>query len=363
MRLSDFSFSLPDALIAQHPLSDRSASRLLMLDGATGATAHHHFRDLPTLLRPGDLLVLNNTRVIQARLFGHKDTGGRIEIMIERLLGEHEVLARIRASKSPATDSLLRLDEGVTAKVIRREGEFWVLAFDRSASDVLSRQGHMPLPPYIKRSATTDDSDRYQTVYGTEPGAVAAPTAGLHFDDALFDALEAAAINRAFVTLHVGAGTFQPVRVEHAEDHVMHAEYAELSQDTVDAIVETRARGGRIIAVGTTSVRTLESAGFHSREHFTGDPAKRDQALAPWRGETRLFLRPGMRFHVVDGMITNFHLPESTLMLLVSAFAGKQNLLDAYHEAIKERYRFYSYGDAMLLWPNRSSWQSDIEAI
>ncbi len=365
MRLSDFSFTLPDELIAQHPLSDRSSSRLLELDGATGSTVHHQFRDLPSLLRPNDLLILNNTKVINARLFGRKETGGRVEIMVERLLNEHhnQVLARIRASKTPANGSKLLLEQGVSALVVRREAEFWVLEFDQPPAAVLAQQGHMPLPPYIKREATSDDSDRYQTVYGSEAGAVAAPTAGLHFDDALFEALSDASIRRAFVTLHVGAGTFQPVRVEHAEDHVMHAEKAELSQATVDAILDTRAAGGRVIAVGTTTVRTLESAAFHAREQFDGDGAPADQALIPWHGETRLFMRPGMRFHVVDGMITNFHLPESTLMLLVAAFSGHQQILSAYKEAIEARYRFYSYGDAMLLWPDRALWQSSIEAI
>ncbi|MBX2878503.1 MAG: tRNA preQ1(34) S-adenosylmethionine ribosyltransferase-isomerase QueA [Granulosicoccus sp.] len=354
MPLSDFHFELPSELIAQHPLPERTASRLLVLDGADGALSHHQFGDLPSLLRAGDLLVMNDTRVIPARLFGRKETGGQVEMMIERVLDDSSVLTRIRASKSPPNGTRLfiySLDKSTvaaSATVVRRQGEFYVVAFNGEslAANIIAETGHVPLPPYIERQAEQTDQERYQTVYAKHPGAVAAPTAGLHFDDQLLAILESLEISATFVTLHVGAGTFQPVRDDDIERHVMHAESVEVSSNVVDTIRETRERGGRVIAVGTTTVRSLETAAI-------------DGVLGPYRGDTRLFLKPGTRFNVVDGMITNFHLPESTLMMLVSAFSGRDAILRAYHEAVEQKYRFFSYGDAMLLWPDRSRWLHD----
>lgn len=337
MKTSDFTFELPPELIAQHPLPQRTASRLLCLDRTTGATRHRHFSDLPDLLQPGDLLVFNDTRVIPARLFGRKATGGRVEILVERLLPGDACLAQLRVSKKPATGARIELDGGGVLEVLGRDGPFYRLrAVSAPLPDLLERDGHMPLPPYIEREDAAQDRERYQTVYARNPGAVAAPTAGLHFDDTLLDRLDARGIRRAHVTLHVGAGTFQPVRTARIEDHEMHAEHIEVSQAVVDAVVATRARGGRVIAVGTTSVRSLESAAAGG-------------TLQPFSGDSRIFIYPGFEFRAIDAMITNFHLPESTLLMLVSAFAGRDAVLAAYAEAVRERYRFFSYGDAMLV--------------
>lgn len=343
MERSDFHFELPEALIAQEPLADRSSSRLLLLDGADGRIEHSHFRQLRSHLRPGDLLVCNDTRVIPARLFGRKDSGGEVEVLIERLAGEREVLAQVRASKRPRPGRELLFDDGrARARVLADEDGFLRLAFadDVDLDALLQRCGHMPLPPYIRRPDAGLDRDRYQTVYARQPGAVAAPTAGLHFTAELLAELAAAGIEQAWVTLHVGAGTFQPLRVQRIEDHRMHSERCEVSADTVAAIAACRARGGRVIAVGTTVVRTLESV------------AAGPDGLQPAVQETDIFIRPGFRFRVVEGLITNFHLPESTLLMLVSAFAGRERVLAAYAEAVAAGYRFFSYGDAMLLWPD-----------
>jgi S-adenosylmethionine:tRNA ribosyltransferase-isomerase len=289
------------------------------------------------LLRPGDLLVFNDTRVIPARLFATKPTGGKIEILLERLLDGFSCLAQVRASKKPRQDTVLILEDGTELYVTGREGEFFSLRSRQiPLADVLRKLGHMPLPPYIERSDTHEDLERYQTVYASKPGAVAAPTAGLHFDEALLQALELRDIRRVNVTLHVGAGTFQPVRTEQIEDHAMHAEYLEVSETVCQAVTETRANGGRVIAIGTTSVRSLETAAASG-------------TLEPYAGDSRIFIYPGYPFRVVDGMLTNFHLPESTLLMLVSAFAGMDAIRSAYAHAVQERYRFFSYGDAMLI--------------
>jgi S-adenosylmethionine:tRNA ribosyltransferase-isomerase len=338
MNVSDFHFDLPDELIARYPLKERSASRLLSLDGLSGQTTHLKFTDLPALLQPGDLLVFNNTRVIPARLFGQKETGGKVEILVERLLGEKELLAHTRSSKSPKEGQRLLLEDGTSLRMMAREDALFRFVYegDEAFLDVLERIGHMPLPPYMEREDEQSDRERYQTVYAKEAGAVAAPTAGLHFDDVVLSALKAKGIEFAYVTLHVGAGTFQPVRVDKIEDHVMHSEIAHVPEETVKAVNEARARGGRVVAVGTTSVRSLESASRAGR-------------LQEFRGDTDIFIYPGYRFQTVDAMITNFHLPESTLIMLVSAFAGYNNIMSAYREAVEQKYRFFSYGDAMFL--------------
>ncbi len=338
MKLSDFHFDLPEELIAQYPLAERSASRLLCLDRRSGALEDAQFAVLPERLAPGDLLVFNDTRVIPARLHGFKDTGGRVEILIERMTGDRTCLAQMRASKSPREDSMIRLDDGSRLRVKGRQSPFYLLELDSPGEKldaVLDRVGHMPLPPYIQRADESLDVERYQTVYARRPGAVAAPTAGLHFDADILDALEQRGVATTRVTLHVGAGTFQPVRTEEIEDHAMHAEYLEVSSESCDAIARTRSRGGRVIAVGTTAVRSLETAASG------GD-------LAPFSGDTRLFIYPGYSFRVVDGLVTNFHLPGSSLLMLISALAGRQEVLAAYRHAVASRYRFFSYGDAML---------------
>jgi S-adenosylmethionine:tRNA ribosyltransferase-isomerase len=302
------------------------------------------FQDLPGLLAPGDLLVFNDTRVIPARLFGQKTSGGRVEILIERLLGGHEARAQLGVSKSPKAGARIVLDAGGEAEVLGREGEFYRLRFDigESLEKWLLHAGRLPLPPYIQRDAGSEDDTRYQTVFAREVGAVAAPTAGLHFDEALLEALKARGVEFGHVTLHVGAGTFQPVRVEELDQHVMHSEWLNVGAGLIEQIRRTRQAGGRVIAVGTTVVRALESA-------------MRDGELQPYAGETRLFILPGYRIRSVDALITNFHLPESTLLMLVSAFAGKARVFAAYEHAIRERYRFFSYGDAMLLYPESTS--------
>ena len=339
MQRADFNYELPDALIAREPAPRRADSRLLHLDGSTGAVVDRAFRDLPALLRSGDLLVFNDTRVVPARLYARKATGGRAEILLERVIDGPRALVQLKASKPPAAGSTLELDGGGQARVAGRDGEFWVLEFDRPAAAVFDAQGEMPLPPYLRRAPEAWDRERYQTVYAREPGAVAAPTAGLHFDEATIDACRSAGVDTARVTLHVGAGTFQPVRADDIADHVMHAERAEVPAATCESISACRARGGRVLAVGTTAVRALESAAAAG-------------PLAPWSGDTRLFITPGYRFRVVDRLLTNFHLPESTLLMLVSAFAGTARVLAAYRHAVAGRYRFFSYGDAMLVEPD-----------
>ena len=342
MRKSDFHFDLPTELIAQAPLTTRVASRLLCLDGTSGRIDDRMFPDLPQLLRPGDLLVFNDTRVIPARLYGEKDSGGRIELLIERLLPAQRVLAQCRASKPPRPGQRLRLDGGVSVTVCGRRGEFYEIEFDSPEPllTLLDRVGHIPLPPYISRPDAGSDRERYQTVYARVPGAVAAPTAGLHFDAAMLARLEALGVETAFVTLHVGAGTFQPLRVDEITQHRMHAEWLEVSATTAARVTTAKAEGRRVVAVGTTVVRALETAA-RGKEH----------ALPPFSGETDIFIYPGYRFRMVDALITNFHLPESTLLMLVCAFAGTAHVLHAYRHAVQERYRFFSYGDAMFVTP------------
>lgn len=341
MKLSDFHFDLPDELIARYPEPVRSASRLLQLDEASGPR-HGRFAELPGLLAPGDLLVVNDTRVLPARLFGRKSSGGRIEMLVERVLGTHEVLTHLRASKSPRPGTRLEFAEGVTAEMLKRVDDLFHLRFSAPVLAVLQAQGEIPLPPYMSRPAEALDSERYQTVYAhpEKIASAAAPTAGLHFDEALFAALAERGVQRAFVTLHVGAGTFQPVRVDDVVSHKMHAEWLSVPPATVAAIRETKARGGRVVAVGTTSVRALESA---ARNAVPGE------WLNPCEGETDIFIYPGYEWRVVDALVTNFHLPESTLLMLVCAFAGQGEVMAAYREAVVQRYRFFSYGDAMFL--------------
>lgn len=346
MRVADFSFELPESLIAHYPQAERSACRLLQLDGPSGALTHGVFTDLLDKLEAGDLLVFNNTRVIPARMFGRKVSGGKIEVLVERVLDDHRVLAHVRASKAPkpGAELLLGDDESIAATMVARHETLFDLRFndERDVFTILNAAGHMPLPPYIARPDEDADRELYQTVYSEKPGAVAAPTAGLHFDEPLLAALRAKGVEMAFVTLHVGAGTFQPVRVETIEDHVMHAEYAEVPQEVVDAVLACKARGKRVVAVGTTSVRSLESAAAASKEAL----------IAPFFGDTSIFIYPGYHYQVIDALVTNFHLPESTLIMLVSAFAGYKNTMNAYQQAVAEQYRFFSYGDAMFITRN-----------
>lgn len=335
--LADFDFVLPPELIAQHPAPERSASRLL--DGRGGPPVDRSFRDLPSLLDPGDLLVFNDTQVIKARLLGEKPTGGAVEALVERILPNHEVHAHLRASKSPRAGSLVRFADAFDATVLGRagpDGSLFHLRFPDDPLVLLARHGHVPLPPYITHEDDADDVARYQTVFAARPGAVAAPTASLHFDEAVLAALDARGVKRAALTLHVGAGTFQPVRTENLAEHRMHSEWLDVPAATVAAIEATRAAGGRIVAAGTTTLRALESAA-------------RGGTLRPFAGETDLFITPGFEFRVVDRLITNFHLPKSTLLMLVSAFAGFDHVHALYRHAIEARYRFFSYGDAMLL--------------
>ncbi|RLM07691.1 tRNA preQ1(34) S-adenosylmethionine ribosyltransferase-isomerase QueA [Gibbsiella quercinecans] len=357
MRVADFSFELPESLIARYPQAERSACRLLQLDGPTGELTHGVFTDLLNQLEAGDLLVFNNTRVIPARVFGRKASGGKIEVLVERVLDdEHRVLAHVRASKAPKAGAELLLgdDESINATMVARHDTLFELRFndDRDVFTLLNAVGHMPLPPYIDRPDEDADRELYQTVYSEKPGAVAAPTAGLHFDEPLLAALREKGVEMAFVTLHVGAGTFQPVRVETIEDHVMHAEYAEVPQEVVDAVLACKARGKRVVAVGTTSVRSLESAAA----------ASQDAPIAPFFGDTRIFIYPGYHYQVIDALVTNFHLPESTLIMLVSAFAGYQNTMHAYRQAVAEQYRFFSYGDAMFISRNPQAEQETVGA-
>ncbi|MGI9201832.1 MAG: tRNA preQ1(34) S-adenosylmethionine ribosyltransferase-isomerase QueA [Woeseiaceae bacterium] len=338
MRISDFSYDLPDELIARFPTKERRDSRLLEVGTSC---KDRQFAELPNLLRPGDLLVFNDTKVIPARLRGRKESGGRVEVLIERVTGETTALAHIRASKSPKPGGQLRIDDANVA-VLDRDGELFSLEFSTPLMPLLERSGEMPLPPYLERAAENSDSDRYQTVYARDPGAVAAPTAGLHFDDAMLAETRALGVEHAWVTLHVGAGTFQALRQEQVEDNRLHAEQVEVSQAVCAAVAATRQAGGRVIAVGTTSVRALESASIQGE-------------LQSFRGETDLFILPGFEFRSVDAMLTNFHLPESSLLMLVAAFAGKERVLQAYEHAVREKYRFFSYGDAMFLTPDVAS--------
>lgn len=348
MKRQDFHFELPEALIAQQPAAERRASRLLVLDGADGSLADRHFVDLPEYLRPGDLLVFNDTRVIPARLFGQKASGGQVEVLIERVIGEYQALAHVRASKSPKPGSWLTLEGCEAVQVLGRHGALFELRFEQPTLEVLKRSGRMPLPPYIEREAVAADDERYQTVYARKEGAVAAPTAGLHFDQAMLEQLQGQGIELAFVTLHVGAGTFQPVRVDNIHEHTMHSETIEVPQAVVEAVQRTRERGGRVFAVGTTVVRSLESAAAGGE-------------LESFQGETEIFIYPGYRFKVIDALITNFHLPESTLLMLVSALAGREAVMNAYRHAVEQQYRFFSYGDAMLIFPSIS--RRDAEAL
>lgn len=343
MLRTDFSFELPEQLIARYPQPERSASRLLQLNRETGELKHQHFTDILNAFQPGDLLVFNNTRVIPARLFGQKASGGKIEVLVERILDEKRFLAHIRASKAPKPGNLLLLENDAEVEMVQRHGELFELQIT-SAEPVLTmleRLGHMPLPPYIDRPDAASDRERYQTVYNQKPGAVAAPTAGLHFDQPLLDALQAKGVEFAFVTLHVGAGTFQPVRVDNVLEHQMHAEYFEVPADVVEKIAACKATGNKVIAVGTTSVRSLESAAQIAKA--------KQQPLQAYAGDTSIFIYPGYQFEVVDALITNFHLPESTLIMLVSAFSRREFVMQAYQTAIAQQYRFYSYGDAMLI--------------
>ncbi|WP_250623989.1 tRNA preQ1(34) S-adenosylmethionine ribosyltransferase-isomerase QueA [Pinirhizobacter soli] len=344
MKKSDFDFDLPNALIAQSPLAERSASRLLVLDRGAGTRQNRQFRELPGMLQPGDLLVFNDTRVLPARLFGHKESGGAVEILIERVTGTHEARAQLGVSKKPKEGGRIVLADGSAVTVLGREGEFFRLRFEshEPLEKILLRLGEMPLPPYIERRPGQEDTTRYQTVFAREPGAVAAPTAGLHFDEGLLGRLAERGVDFGYVTLHVGAGTFQPMRAEDITDHVMHREWLNVGAELVEKIRRTRAAGGRVVAVGTTVVRALESATVEGRLH-------------PFAGETQIFIFPGYRITSIDGLITNFHLPQSTLLMLVSALTSREFILDAYRYAVQERYRFFSYGDAMLVWPGKGA--------
>jgi S-adenosylmethionine:tRNA ribosyltransferase-isomerase len=341
MLRTDFHFELPQELIAQRPATVRSASRMLVLDGAEGTRRDLQFRDLPSLLHPNDLLVFNDTRVIAARIFGRKDSGGRVEILLERALSARTALVHLRASKGLQKGAVVRLPGGESAHMLERQNDLFHLQFSCDVVPFFDTYGEMPLPPYITRAAEGGDRERYQTVYARTPGAIAAPTAGLHFDDDIFSDLERRQVRHAFVTLHVGAGTFQPVRTDDIDAHQMHEEYLEVPEAACTAINETRAAGGRVIAVGTTVVRSLETAAA--------------AGLVPYRGPTRIFIKPGHQFRAVDAMLTNFHLPESTLLMLCSAFVGREALLEAYSHAVRARYRFFSYGDAMFLTPTPSA--------
>jgi len=337
VRRSDFTYELPPELIAQQPLAERSASRLLTLDGATGALADRQIRDLPELVSPGDLLIFNDTKVIPARLFAIKESGGKVEMLLERPLDSHTALVHARASK-PLRPAMELQSRGGVIKTVEKRGDLWVVELPDAALPFFERYGQMPLPPYIRREPDASDATRYQSLFARKHGAVAAPTASLHFDQPLLASLSERGVQTAFVTLHVGAGTFQPVRTDAVGAHVMHAEFVEVSEDAVKEVAAARARGGRVIAVGTTVVRALESAAGAG-------------TLAPYVGDSSLFIVPGFRFHVVDAILTNFHLPESTLLMLVSAFAGRDAVLAAYRHAVAGQYRFFSYGDAMFITP------------
>ncbi len=349
MLLTDFHYKLPEHLIAQYPLEHRTDSRLMCLNATTGSVEHHLFHEIIEYLQPDDLLIFNDTRVIPARLYGEKDTGGKVEVLLERVLSNNMVVAQVRASKSPKPGTTLefrtgkyengRNEETLKVRVEGRQGDFFVLQFlpDLKLSEALARFGHVPLPPYIKRSSEPVDRERYQTVYASHEGAVAAPTAGLHFDEDLLQAISSKGIEQAFLTLHVAAATFQPIRVENVIGHKMHKETMEVNEQVCERVNDCKARGGRVVAVGTTTVRSLESAASGG-------------ILKPFRGDTDIFIYPGFDFQIVDAMVTNFHLPESTLLMLVSAFTDKEMLLGAYYEAINNNYRFFSYGDSMFVY-------------
>jgi S-adenosylmethionine:tRNA ribosyltransferase-isomerase len=341
LTLEQFHYDLPPDLIAQYPTAERTASRLLCLDGVSGVVTHKHFPDIVELLNPGDLLVMNNTRVIPARLFGHKESGGKVELLVERILDENKILAHMRASKAPKENSLLSF-ENISAKILGRQDDLFIIEFltTEPVLTILNNIGHVPLPPYINRADETTDQARYQTVYAQHSGAIAAPTAGLHFDQILLDKIKNKGVEIAFVTLHVGAGTFQPVRVTDITQHVMHAEYIEVDKEVYEKIKQTKKNNKRVIAVGTTTVRCLETAAQYGE-------------LKPFSGDTKIFIYPGFKFQCVDVLITNFHLPQSTLLMLVCAFAGYEHAMHAYKIAVQERYRFFSYGDAMFVTQNK----------
>ncbi|SEN91267.1 S-adenosylmethionine:tRNA ribosyltransferase-isomerase [Nitrosospira multiformis] len=351
MKIQDFDFDLPPELIAQFPAEKRGNSRMLHLEAASGALQDRMFTDLPSYLRPGDVIVFNDTRVIKARLYGVRDTGGRIEVLVERVLDRHCVQAAIRASHSPKPGSKLFLADAIEATVLSREHGFYTLQFEHESAviELLERYGNLPLPPYISRPVEKSDELRYQTVYATRPGAVAAPTAGLHFDEPMLGLLRKLGVVMAHVTLHVGSGTFQPIRVENIADHRMHSEVFYVSAETVECIRHAKAEGGRVLAVGTTSLRALEAAAAVAGGRAEADNGEGDVRIKCGAGETDIFITPGYQFRVVDCLLTNFHLPRSTLLMLVSAFGGVENIRRAYRHAIKERYRFFSFGDAMLI--------------
>ncbi len=343
MQVSDFHFDLPDELIARFPAQKRSGSRLLVVaDKSPESIEHKIFADMPDLVTDKDLLIFNNTKVIPARLLGQKLSGGKVEVLVERLLDNNQILAHVRANKALKPGTQVLLENKIKAEMLERRDDLFVLQVlnDEAVLELLENYGHMPLPPYIVRADEQTDKERYQTVYGEVPGAVAAPTAGLHFDETVLNALKAKGVQMAYVTLHVGAGTFQSIRVDKVEDHQMHAEYIEVSDQVVEAIKACKKRGGRVIAVGTTSVRSLESAAQLTQS---------DDIIAPYQGDTQIFIYPGYEFKVVDAMFTNFHLPESTLIMLVSAFAGTETIKAAYQAAIDHKYRFFSYGDSMFI--------------
>ena len=345
MQLTDFSFDLPDELIARYPLPERSSSRLLVLHGANGAVEHKRFTDLLDYLDEGDLLVFNNTRVIPARLNGHKATGGKVEILIERITSEREALCHIKASKSPKPEARIHLENGAELEVTGRDDNLFLikLVSEGSLIELCHEQGHMPLPPYIDRPDEDSDKERYQTVYSEKEGAVAAPTAGLHFTDELLEAIKERGVELGFVTLHVGAGTFLPVRVDKIEEHRMHSEYYEVTEELAEQVNRVKARGNKVFAVGTTSVRTLETVAQPTAEG--------DYQMRAASGDTDIFIYPGYDFKIVDALITNFHLPEPTLLMLISALVDRETILSAYEAAVDERYRFFSYGDSMLILP------------
>lgn len=341
LKLSDFTYALPKEYIARYPLKDRSASRLFCLEGNTGVITHAHFRDLLSLIRSNDLIIFNNSRVIPARLRGKKSTGGQVEMLVERILDTHRVLAHLRASKTPQPDSLLFFSNDIVFRVIKRQGDLFELVCEekKSVLEIIESIGEIPLPPYFERPPEKDDIERYQTIYATEKGSVAAPTAGLHFDEMMLEALQKKGVKTAYLTLHVGAGTFSPVRVENIMEHHMHPEYIDVPESLCETIRETKRHGGRIIAVGTTTARSLETACLSGK-------------IQPFLGDTQIFIYPGFTFHCVDVLITNFHLPQSTLLMLVAAFGGYENVMRAYREAVDQQYRFFSYGDAMWVSKN-----------
>lgn len=359
MRRQDFHYELPDELIARAPAAERRGSRLLQLDGVSGQLTHGQFPALLNLVEPGDLMVFNNTRVIPARLFGQKESGGQVEILVERVLDNHRVLAHTRASKAPKVDSIVILQDGTRVSLVARHDALfeWAFRSDDHVLTVLDRIGHMPLPPYIDRDDVAADRERYQTVYGEKQGAVAAPTAGLHFDEQMLADLKAKGVQTAFVTLHVGAGTFQNMRVDNIAEHQMHSEIMDVSEEVCALVRATKAAGKRVIAVGTTSVRSLESAA-----QGYANPGQRGE-IHPYQGETSIFIYPGYEFQVVDALVTNFHLPESTLIMLVSAFAGFRFTMAAYQEAVAQRYRFFSYGDAMFITRNPAAALQKVGAL